>query len=169
MWKNDLSVSVLRVTVALVSAFVFAMTWFFAYSPERLLAQALFLALFIDGLWPFLEKFDGVVIRTISALAHFAPRIFVFAIICSWVFTGGRELLSTVASQDGWAFVGGVAYVIFYVLFMAVVSLMSLTSIVLPVWEDSFGPKRKSQSDPATSSLTTVSHAFGANPNGTVS
>lgn len=86
-----------------------------------------------------------------------------------WVFTGGRELLSTVASQDGWAFVGGVAYVIFYVLFMAVVSLMSLTSIVLPVWEDSFGPKRKSQSDPATSSLTTVSHAFGANPNGTVS
>ncbi len=139
MWQNDLPSVILRLLIAIFSAFIFVLTCFVTYSPERLLAQAFLVALFIDCFRPFLRTVDNVAMRTVSAIAYFAPRVVLFAFVCSWFFT--NDVFSQAMAHEGWRLVSSVIFAGFMTFIVTAAALMTLANIALAVWTNAFGPR----------------------------
>jgi hypothetical protein len=151
MRPNDLPSSSASVLIALLCALIFAMTFFWAYSPERLLAQMLLGALVIDGLRPLLSKLNVEPIRAVSGIAYFAPRIIFLVAISGWFFDNLPKMVSTAMSYDGWRFALDVGRVAVMVIIVSLAFLMILFGIGYSVWDDAFGrkvPDEPSQTQP---------------------
>lgn len=148
MTTDNLPNSAVSVLMALLFALLFATTFFWEYSPERLLAQILLSALAIDGLRPLLSKLKVGIIHTISGIAYFAPRVVVLIAIFSWFFDNLPKMVSTAMSHNGWEFAFGVGYVVLVVLVVSLAFLMILFGIGYSVWDDAFGRKAQDGEQP---------------------
>lgn len=141
MTPDDLTSSATRVLLALLFAVAFAMTFLLQYSPERLLAQILLGALVLDGLRPFLMKLNAGMIRPVSAIAYFGPRVFFFSLVCSWFLNSLPPLLSKALSHTGWELGFQVVFALWILVIMVGCVLTLLFQIAHPVWADTFGRK----------------------------
>lgn len=137
--KGDLTGSSLRVLLALLLAVAFALTFFLDYSPELLLAQCFLAASVIDGFRPFLIRFGGTTMLPVSALAYFAPRLFVLAIISNWVIDRVPEWSANTMSYNGWSFAAYVGVITLQALVVGLLALRILLGLLVSVWADIFG------------------------------
>lgn len=141
MKKDDPARSVLGVLLALVYAVLFALSFLWAYSPERLLAQCALAAFIVNGLRPLLDKLGGGTIRVTSAIAYFTTRVLMLAAIAVWFFTGAPQLFSKAMTHNGWTFAADVGFAVLLVVVLATALLLTLFGIVFPVWGNEFGRK----------------------------
>jgi hypothetical protein len=141
MATDDLPSAAGRLLVALVVALIFAATFLFENSPERLLVQLVLGALVIDGFRPFLSKLDVGTVRAVSGIAYFIPRLALLAMISGWYVDNLPRLVSTAMSHNGWEFAFGAAHAVVIVLVISLAFLMTLVGIGYAAWGDAFGRK----------------------------
>lgn len=144
MKDDDLPTSTGRVFLALFCVIGFGASFWWPYSPERLLTQAVLVMLIINGFDFLFANVESVTVRFISAIAFFVPRTLLLAVVANAAITHIPETISRAMSQEGLALAFHAGMAALTIILWLMIATMVFIPIAVTVWADAFGPKAQS-------------------------